>query len=117
MSPPPPGPVPPNASRVIAAVLKHSFWPPGSLKNALPPVPPDQTHYSLLIEINESVRENADLDNLARHGAVIEAFSSETLASNLVGRKIEAIIRLTGDTDGVRWWISNLTVIPEEELQ
>lgn len=112
VAPPPPGPVPPNASRITASVLKHSVWPPGSLHGPLPPVPADQTLYSLRVEIHTSAPENSELPSLARNGIVIEAFSSDLLASGLVEKKIEATLKLTGDTSGVRWWISNVRALP-----
>jgi hypothetical protein len=111
-APPPPGRVPPNTSRIIATVLKDSLWPPGSLENTLPPVPPDQTLYSVTLEIHASDPERSNLDSLAVPGAVIEAFSPEVLASDLVGKKLQAVVTLTGDTSGVRWWISNVRSVP-----
>lgn len=111
-TPPPPGRVPPNASRVIGTVLKDSLWPPGSLENTLPPVPPDQTLYSVTLEIHASDPERSNLDSLAVPGAVIEVFSPEVLASDLVGKKLQAVVTLTGDTSGVRWWISNVRSVP-----
>ena len=112
VAPPPPAPVPPNASRITATVLNYSLWPPGSLKNTLPPVPPDQTLYSLRVEIHTSGPENPGFPSLARLGMVIEAFSSDLLARGLVDKKIEATLKLTGDTSGVRWWISNVRTLP-----
>jgi hypothetical protein len=78
----------------------------------MPPVPPDQTLYSLTLEIHASDPEHSDLDSLAVPGAVIEAFSPEVLASDLVGTKLQAIVTLSGDTSGVRWWISNVRSVP-----
>ncbi len=112
VAPPPPAPVPPNASRITASVVRHSVWPPGSLHGPLPPVPADQTLYSLRVEIHTSAPENSELPSLARNGIVIEAFSSDTLAAGLVEKKIEATLKLTGDTRGVRWWISNVRALP-----
>ena len=112
VAPPPPAPVPPNASRVSATVRTRTLWSPGSLQNTTPPVPPDQTLYSLKVEVHTSVPQNLDLDSLAQPGIVIEAFSSEVLPSELVGKKIRATLKLTGDTQGVRWWISNVRVLP-----
>ncbi len=106
--PPPPSPVPPNASRVTASVLNYSVWPPGSLRGKVPHLPLDQTHYSLMLEIHSSTPESPELDSLARPRITIEAFSANVLDSNLVGKKIQAILTLTGDTSGVRWLISNV---------
>lgn len=111
-APPPPAPVPPNASRITATVLKYSVWLPGSLRDTMPPVPPDRTLYSFMVEIHTSDPENAGLDSLARPGVVIEAFSPDVLASDLVGREIQATLTLTGDTHGVRWQIANVRVLP-----
>lgn len=115
VAPPPPSPVLPNASRIIATVLKYSVWLPGSLQHTMPRLPPDQTLYSLRVEIQTSEPENKELDSLARSGIVIEAFSSDVLASDLVGKKIKATLKLTGDTRGVRWWISNVRVLPRRD--
>lgn len=98
MAPPPPAPVPPNASRAVATVLKYSVWAAGSLKNTMPPAPPDQALHSVLLEIQTSHPENSGLDSLAQPGVVVEVFSSDVLASDLVGKKIKATLKLTGDT-------------------
>lgn len=111
-APPPPAPVPPNSSRILATVLKHAVWPPGSLQNTRPPVPPDQTFYSLTMEIHTADPEQPGLDSLARPGLVIEAFSSDMLTPDLVRRQINATVKLRGDTRGVRWWISNVHARP-----
>ena len=106
---PPPAPVRPNASRITGNVLKYSVWPPGSLKGKKPPVPPDQTLYSFRLEILTSDRVSPELGHHAwPPGIVIETFSTEALSPDLVGKKIEAILMITGDTDGMRWFISNI---------
>ena len=108
MTPPPPAPVPPNASRITATVRKYTVWPPGSFAKALPPVSSDQTLYSLTLKIDTSQAESSGLDSLAVPGSVIEAFSEAPLPSNLAGKQIEATVRMTGDTRGVRWQISKI---------
>jgi len=75
-------------------------------------VPPDHTLYSLTIDIRTADPETSGLDSLARPGIVIEAFSSEELAADLVGKNITATLELTGDTRGVRWRLSNIHVLP-----
>ena len=108
-TPPPPRQVFPNGSRITGTVHKYSVWPPGSLKGKKPPVPLDQTLYSFSVEVLSSVAESPELENYAwRTGIVIEAFSAEPLAPDLVGKKIEATLTLTGATDGMRWYISNV---------
>ena len=111
-APPPPGRVPPNASRVVADVLKHSIWAPGTLGNAGPPVQPDQVLYTLSVSIISSAAPTSAGRNLAWPGSTVEAFSCVPLASDLTGRKIEAILTLTGNTRGTRWWISNVRTLP-----
>ena len=111
-APPPPSPVPDNASAVTATVRKLTVWPPGSMTKTLPIVPPDQTLYSLLVEIHTSSPESSQLESLARPGVVLEVFSSEPLGSELVGKKIDATLKMTGDTRGVRWMISNIHAVP-----
>lgn len=78
----------------------------------MPPVPPDQTLYSLTLEIHTSDRENLELDSLARPGIVIEAFSTKALGSDLVGKKITATLKLAGDTRARRWWMSDVPALP-----
>ena len=112
VAPPPPSPVPENASHITATVCKVSVWPPGSLKNALPPVPADQFLYSLVIEIHTTSPTSSQLESLARPAMVVEVFSSEALGSELVGKKIEATLKMIGDTRGVRWMISNVRAMP-----
>ena len=112
MAPPPPAPVPPNGSRITAIVRKSAVLPPGSLKKTEPPFSPDQTLYPLTVEIHTSQPENSGLESFARPGTVIEAFSAGEFTSDLVGKKVEATVRLTGDTRGVRWQISRVRALP-----
>ena len=48
------------------------------------------------------------LDSFATPGMNVEVFSLDRLAPELVGKKIQATLQLTGDTRAVRWWISNI---------
>lgn len=107
-----PAQVPPNASRITATVRNYSVWPPGSIHGTLPSVPLDKIHYSLLIEIRTAEPVRTDLRSLARRGIVIEAFASSVLEADLVGRNVRAILMLTGSTDGVRWWLSEVHAMP-----
>ena len=77
----------------------------------MPLVPPGQTLYSLTVEIHTAEPANATEESLAAPTSTVEVFSTEKLSSDLAGRRIIAIARLTGDTNGVRWLISNITVI------
>ena len=109
-APPPPTQVPPNASLITANVLRYSVWPPGSLKGKSPIIPPDQTLYSLTVEIQTAEPANPIKESLAVPTPILEVFSTEKLSLDLVGKRIKAIARLTGDTNGVRWLISNVSV-------
>ena len=109
--PPPPAPVPPNASLVTAMALKYSIWNT-SLLQTMPTLQPGFTVYSLVVEVQRSERVSEQLENLAKTGDLLEAFSTETLAPDLFGKKIEAVLKLGGDTRGVRWWISQIRVLP-----
>lgn len=111
-APPPPSPVPPNASRITGTVRKYSIWAPGSLQGTRPPAPPDRTLYSVTVSIQTSETESSGLDDLAQPGFILEAFTVEELAADLVGKPIEATVKLTGDTRGVRWWISGIRILP-----
>ena len=107
-----PGPVPANASHVVATVLERSVWRPGLLRQAVPPVPSGQIFYSLKIRIDEAAPVNPQMEGYARPGATIEVFSSDEPTPDLVGKKITATLTLTGSTDGVRWWIADIRVVP-----
>jgi hypothetical protein len=107
-APPPPSEVPANGSLVTATVLHFSTWPPGSLEGKLPIVFPDQTLDSLTVKIQTSQPANPLEKSLAVPGSTVEVFSRDRLSSDLVGKRIEAILQLTGDTRGVRWWISKV---------
>jgi hypothetical protein len=111
-APPPPAPVPLNGSRVVAQVVKHVVWAPGTLQNASPPVNPHQVLFSLALSILSSAEEEPGRQNLVVPGTTVEAFSCSTLSLELTGKKIEGILTLTGDTRGVRWWITNIRVLP-----
>lgn len=106
----PPLPVPLNASRVTATVLEYSVWPPGSLSDAKPPILSDETVYSVKVKIHTSEQVRSDLEYFAVPGTTYEAFSSDVLVSDLVDKEIEASLELTGTTQDVRWWISNICV-------
>lgn len=112
MAPPPPSPVPPNASRITGTVHKYSIWAAGSLQGTRPPALPDRTLYSVTVSIQTAEAESAGLDDLAQPGIAIEAFTAEVLAADLIGKPIEATLKLAGDTRGMRWWISNIRVLP-----
>jgi len=88
-------------------VVKSSVWPAGSLRDAKPPVSADRTLYSVTVEVHTSAPRNHDAA-LARPGMVVEAFSTDPLPGDLVGKQITADVTLAGDTRGVRWWISNV---------
>jgi len=75
-------------------------------------VPSDHTLYALQIEIHKAEPVNPELDNLAGAGLIIEAFSADVVACEVVGKQIQATLKLTGDTRGMRWWISNVHVLP-----
>jgi hypothetical protein len=104
--------IPPNTSQIMARVIKRSVWPPGSLANVVPAVRPDRTMYSVTIQIETSAPAIPSVSSLAQVGSVIEAFSSEKLPEELVGKKIGAVLELTGNTQGTRWVISEIRVDP-----
>ena len=112
-SPPPPGPMQPNSSLVTGTVLKSSVWQPGSEEhNKLPLLPADQKSYSISLKIVTSKSEDFSLfADLASPGAVYEVFSSAFLSPDLVGKKISAKVTLIGTTSGLRWWISDVSVL------
>ena len=103
------GTIPPNGSRVTATVRQRVVWPPGSLAGTRPAVRPDRTWYSVTLDIVSAAPAAPTLENLARPGTVIDVFSSEPLAAELVGRTIAARVELTGTTQGTRWVISEIT--------
>jgi hypothetical protein len=105
----PPGRVPPNASRIVGTVLKYTVWSPEALQKAIPPVSTDQPLYSVTLQILASEAESSVVDSLAMPGSVIEAFSPTPFTADIVGKRIHAIIRMTGDTNGAHWDIANVT--------
>jgi hypothetical protein len=106
------GTLPPNGSRVTATVRERKVWPPGSLVGTAPAVRPNRTLYSLTLEIAGAAPTAPTVENLARPGSVIEAFSSEPLSADLVGTTITAVVELTGTTQGTRWLISQIVPRP-----
>jgi hypothetical protein len=106
-----PGAVPPNASRVTGVVRGVA---PAQQAQRTAPVSAhaDQARTSVTIELETSAPEGADKQSLAVPGQVIEALSRESVPSDVVGHRIEGSLRLTGDTRGVRWWISSVRKLP-----
>lgn len=107
-----PGPIPPNASRVVATVLGRAVRPPGSLRHLVPSVPSDRTLYTLTIRIHEAAPASPQLESYAQPALTIETFSPEEPSPDLVGTRITATLTLTGSTDGVRWWIADVRAVP-----
>jgi len=105
-------PVAPNASQVTAEVLKYSIWN-AKLLGVEQPI----TLYSLVLDVLTSDPVRPGLLNLVRPGDRIEAFSKEELSPELFGRLIEAIVHLTGDERGQRFWISGIKVLESESKQ
>jgi hypothetical protein len=102
------GLIPPNASRITATVTRRTVWPPESLAGVQPAVRPGRTLYSLSLELSSVTPLDPEVSSVARPGTVIEAFSFEPLAAELVGTGIGAVVRLTGTTEGTRWMISDI---------
>jgi hypothetical protein len=109
---PPVGTMPSNASRITATVRGRTVWPPGSLAGVRPAVRPDRTLYSLTLEVVASVPAAPNVENMVRPGGVIEAFSSEPLSADLMGTTVNALVELTGTTEGTRWMVSEITPRP-----
>ena len=104
----PVGTMPPNASRITATVRQRAVWPPGSLAGIRPAVRPDRTLYSLTFEVITSAAAAPTVEALARPGSVIEVFSSEPFADDLMGTTVSAVVELTGTTEGTRWLVSEI---------
>jgi hypothetical protein len=111
---PPPAPalVPPNASNITATVRRYTAIAPTAPPSAVSTAPHDQPLASLTLEIQTSEPVNPQMGSLAQPGTTIETFSAEALASDLVGKHIAATVTLTGDTQRMRWIISNIRVLP-----
>jgi len=105
---PPVGLIPPNGSRITATVRGRRVWPPGSLTGTRPAVRPNVTLYSLTLDVATAAPTAPTVENMARPGEVIEAFSFDPLAEDLVGKTITAVVELTGTTLGTRWLISRI---------
>jgi len=104
--------VSPNASRVVADVLKRSVWAPGALP--VPPLPsnPDRTVFSLTLSLVSSSALAPEYENLAFRGSTVEAFSCAAVPAELTGKRIEAVLTLVGEVRTPRWWISDIHVLP-----
>ena len=92
-----PGPArgvfPPNATRVTAKVLQVS----GD---------------TLTLEIEDARQAQPDVAMGPANG-VIEAVSRDPLPAGLAGRRIDAIVTLTGDTLASRWFVSEIRTLPQ----
>lgn len=106
-----PGGVPPNASRVTAVVVAHKVWPPGSLTNVRPLVSPTDTFHSVDLKILTSEFGVPNLSHLAPVGQTLSVFSGKTIPDDIVGKKIEANITLTGSTEGTRWMLQSFALL------
>ena len=107
---PAPGPPPPNGSRVTATVVARHATPPAD-KTEVRDEPP-QPAMSLELDVTRS-EPLPGLEHLARAGQKITAFSGTAMSADVVGRRVEATLRLTGDTrNGFRWIIDTLTLLP-----
>lgn len=107
---PQPDPVDPNASRIVATVLKRTVWKPGSKPSKH--LAPDKTYYSLEVKVAKSERVEANLNSHAIANAKMEIFAEAKLPEGCVGKEIEAIVKLAGESrgKGTIWWISELRV-------
>jgi hypothetical protein len=86
------GVFPPNATRVIARVQQVS----GD---------------TLTLAIEDARQAQPDLPMGPANGT-IQVVSRETLPAGLAGRRIEATVKLTGDTMASRWFVSDIRTLP-----
>lgn len=108
--PPAPGVIPPNASRIVGVVVAEATWPPGSLLGSRPAVHPDQTLYSLTLRVEHVAPAFPTMSSVAQ-GGVVQAFLSSPPPPGLVGKTIEALLELRGDTQATRWWVSDIRIV------
>ena len=94
----------------MGEVVGQATWPPGSLLGSLPPVHPDHTLYSLTLRIDQAGPAFPETSSRVTPG-VVEAFLASPPPAGLVGRRIEALLEQRGDTQGARWWISDIAVL------
>jgi hypothetical protein len=102
------GILPPNASRVVARVIKHDVYPPGSPRTSRRPLHPARTFYSFTLEIQTAAPAREDQGSMAQSGVVVEAFSETPLPTGVVGRRVEAIVSRIGDTRSSEWLITDV---------
>lgn len=88
---------PQNATRVTAHVLRQHTYA-------------TEPRYAVTLEIESARQARADLP-MGPAAGTIEAFSREPLAAALAGRRIEAVVTITGDTLASRWLISDVRVL------
>ena len=107
---PMPIPTPSGASRVTALVVRQSVWSGAALAGGPLAVEPGARVFSLLLRVSTSspVGQAAEAPSPSPPEEV-EAFSLQPISSAWVGRRIQATLRLVGDTrSGVRWVISEI---------
>ena len=105
------GVFPPNATRVIAKVLRQGTTVAEYLPSQ-PDVPAGMTLPSLTIEIETAHQARADLPVGPAVG-VIDVVSREPIPAVLIGRRIDAEITLVGTTRASRWVISHIRTLPD----
>jgi hypothetical protein len=77
-----------------------------------PRVAPDLTLCSLTVRITAAESVAPTVDHFARSDRTIEIFTTVTLPPDLVGKTIQATVKLLGDAEHSRWMIENYSSLP-----
>jgi len=105
------GVFPPNATRVVAKVLKHGTATAEYLP-AQPEIAEGTTLDVLTLAIEDTRQARPDLPVGPATGT-LEVSSRDRLSPALVGHHIEAILTIVGTTRASRWLISDIRPLPE----
>jgi hypothetical protein len=108
---PPLGVFPPNATRVTGRVLAHAVKAAEHI-DAQPAIEPGTRLDALTIQIQDARAARPDVA-MGPAAGTIEVFSRDPLDPALVGKRIEAVITLTGTTRASRWLISDIRTLPD----
>jgi hypothetical protein len=112
---PGPGPAlgvfPPNATRVVARVVAQKTYKADSLVGEPPVGAPGTTVDAVTLAIEQASQAQPEVPVGPAVGT-IEAFSRAPLPRGLVGRHVEAIVTLAGNTLASRWFVSEIRPLP-----
>lgn len=105
-----PAPLPTNASRIAARVLKFSVQPASEDRGQIVLPAPVKPRYALTLDVQTVVPERPESLSLAQAGKVLEVFSDDPSLEELVGKTIQATVVLSNSRQGTLWRISSVCI-------